>query len=137
MDCNGCVANYARVGFLAVLVTLALQAATLDARQAEASDTEELDSGFHLLYELKPEQARAQFAIWQAAHPEDPMGRASDAASYLFEECFRQGVLTSGYSVYWAKWRSSRMRSCGRHFSQRTCGRRNWRGLNWRKIRAI
>ena len=57
----------------------------------------ELDAGFRLLYEPKPEEARTQFAAWQAAHPEDPLGSASEAASYLFEECYRQGVLTSEY----------------------------------------
>jgi len=57
----------------------------------------ELDAGFHLLYELKPEEARNQFAAWQKAHPEDPLGSASEAASYLFEECYRQGVLTSEF----------------------------------------
>ena len=79
------------VVFSRILALPALQAAPLDARQAEASETEESDSGFHLLYELKPEQARAQFAVWQAAQPEDPMGRASEAAGYLFEAYFRQG----------------------------------------------
>jgi hypothetical protein len=68
-------------------------------RQAEAeiSNAPELDAGFHLLYELKLAEARAQFAAWQTAHPEDPLGSASEAASYLFEECYRQGVLTSEF----------------------------------------
>jgi hypothetical protein len=57
----------------------------------------ELDAGFHLLYELKPAEARAQFAIWQKSHPEGALGYASEAASYLFEECYRQGVLTSEF----------------------------------------
>lgn len=57
----------------------------------------ELEAGFHLLYELKPAEARAQFEIWQKAHPDDPLGSASDAASYLFEECYRQGILTSQF----------------------------------------
>lgn len=57
----------------------------------------ELDDGFHLLYELKPEEARKQFEAWQESHPEDPLGSASMAASYLFEECYRQGVLTSEF----------------------------------------
>ncbi len=65
--------------------------------QAEVSNASELDVGFHLLYELKPQEGRAQFAVWQASHPEDPLGSASEAASYLFEECYRQGVLTSEY----------------------------------------
>ena len=57
----------------------------------------ELDAGFHLLYELKPEEARSQFESWQKSHPEDPLGSAADAAAYLFEECYRQGVLTSEF----------------------------------------
>jgi hypothetical protein len=56
-----------------------------------------LDAGFHLLYELKPADARSQFAQWQDIHPGDPLGSASEAASYLFEECYRQGVLTSEF----------------------------------------
>ena len=57
----------------------------------------ELDAGFHLLYELKPAEARAQFEAWQKSHPEDPLGSAAEAAAYLFEECYRQGVLTSEF----------------------------------------
>ncbi|MGB9007858.1 MAG: hypothetical protein WCC18_04525 [Candidatus Acidiferrales bacterium] len=57
----------------------------------------ELDAGFHLLYELKFEEARTHFAVWEKSHPEDPLGSASEAAAYLFEECYRQGVLTSNF----------------------------------------
>jgi hypothetical protein len=56
-----------------------------------------LDAGFELLYELKPAEARARFAEWQKGHPGDPLGSVSEAASYLFEECYRQGVLTSEF----------------------------------------
>ncbi len=63
----------------------------------EALHVPELDAGFHLLYELKPEDARKHFGAWQNAHPDDPLGSASEAASYLFEECYRQGVLTSDF----------------------------------------
>jgi hypothetical protein len=56
-----------------------------------------LDAGFHLLYELKVAEARSQFAVWQETHPGDPLGSASEAASYLFEECYRQGILTSEF----------------------------------------
>jgi hypothetical protein len=62
-----------------------------------ALDVPELDAGFHLLYELKFEEARTHFEVWQKSHPEDPVGSASEAASFLFEECYRQGVLTSGF----------------------------------------
>jgi hypothetical protein len=65
--------------------------------QAKVLDTPELDAGFRLLYELKPQEARAKFRVWQAAHPGDPLGSVAEAASYLFEECYRQGVLSSEY----------------------------------------
>lgn len=57
----------------------------------------ELDAGFRLLYELKPAEARTHFAARQKSHPEDPLGSAAEAASYLFEECYRQGILTSEF----------------------------------------
>ncbi len=59
----------------------------------------QLEAGFHFLYELKFEEARNQFGAWQKPHPEDPIGSAAEAASYLFEECYRQGVLTSEFFV--------------------------------------
>ncbi|HLW52190.1 MAG TPA: hypothetical protein VKW06_05060 [Candidatus Angelobacter sp.] len=57
----------------------------------------ELEAGFHFLYQLKPAEAHAQFQTWQKVHPQDPLGSASEAAAYLFEECYRQGVLTSAF----------------------------------------
>ncbi len=63
----------------------------------QASHQPEIDAGFHLLYELKFAQARARFADWQKAHPEDPLGSASEAAAYLFEEFYAEGVLTSEF----------------------------------------
>jgi hypothetical protein len=57
----------------------------------------ELDAGFRFLYELKLDEAHKQFEDWQKSHPEDPLGSASEAAAYLFEECYRQGVLTSEF----------------------------------------
>jgi hypothetical protein len=64
---------------------------------AEALHVPELDAGFHFLYELKPAEAHNKFEAWQNSHPEDPLGSASEAAAYLFEECYRQGVLTSEF----------------------------------------
>ncbi|HET6936843.1 MAG TPA: hypothetical protein VFI72_18510 [Candidatus Angelobacter sp.] len=63
----------------------------------EALHVPELEAGFHLLYELKPAEARAQFESWGKSHPEDPLGSGAVAAAYLFEECYRQGVLTSEF----------------------------------------
>ena len=87
----------------ALVPRVALGAPTVPAGswQAEAGvfHAEEIDAGFHLLYELKPVEAREQFAAWEKAHPEDPLASASEAASYLFEECYRQGVLTSEFFV--------------------------------------
>jgi hypothetical protein len=84
-----------------VLVVVAMQApagpAASEQAQAEVFRAPELGTGFHLLYELKTAEARAQFEDWQKSHPEDPLGSASEAASYLFEECYRQGVLTSDF----------------------------------------
>jgi hypothetical protein len=83
------------------LMTSALAARATQADQREAQievlHVPEIDAGFHLLYEMKPAEARAQFAAWQKSHPEDPLGSASEAASYLFEECYRQGILTSEF----------------------------------------
>lgn len=57
----------------------------------------ELDAGFRLLYELKFDQAREGFAKWEQARPLEPVGPAFEAASDLFEEFYRKGVLTSEF----------------------------------------
>jgi len=57
----------------------------------------ELETGFHFLYELEFNEARAHFEIWRRSHPEDSVESAAEAASYLFEECYRQGILTSAF----------------------------------------
>ncbi len=57
----------------------------------------ETDQGFRLLYELQFDQARARFLSWQETHPEDALGYAWLAASYLFEELYEQRVLTSEF----------------------------------------
>ena len=57
----------------------------------------QLRAGFDLLYEQKFAEAREAFANWQASNPEDPFGEVAVAASYLFEELYLQGVLTSDY----------------------------------------
>ncbi len=75
------------------------QAALAFYRQASTVELRvpELDAGFHLLYELKFVEARTQFDAWRESHPEDPLGSASEAASYLFEECYQQRILTSEF----------------------------------------
>jgi len=56
-----------------------------------------LDSGFRELYELNFKGARGQFLSYQKAQPDDPMGKAAEAASYLFEQFNAKGVFTSEF----------------------------------------
>jgi hypothetical protein len=57
----------------------------------------ELALGFHLLYAQDFPQAREKFDAWESQHPDEPFGEVAVAASYLFEELFRQGVLSSDF----------------------------------------
>ena len=69
-----------------------------DAAKAVAFvDVPELQAGFRLLYEQRFPEARQTFLGWEEEHPDDPFGDAAVAASYLFEEFYRQGVLTSDF----------------------------------------
>lgn len=61
------------------------------------SSVPELKNGYRLLYEQKFPEARAIFEEWAAKNPTEPFGQVSIAASYLFEEFYRQRVLTSDY----------------------------------------
>jgi len=91
------------IGSALVAAAVPARAATPPESAGKAPESEsagkapEIDAGFHLLYELKFTEARARFAAWQKAYPDDPLGSASEAASYLFEEFYRQGVLTSEF----------------------------------------
>ena len=95
-----------KISLICLLLCTALMAGGLDVRTVPAASKQtpiealhvpELDTGFHLLYELKPEEARSQFEALEMSHPENPLGSAAEAAAYLFEECYRQGVLTSEF----------------------------------------
>jgi hypothetical protein len=50
-----------------------------------------------LLYQQRFVEARQTFGDWQSHNPEEPFGEIALAASYLFEELYRQGVLTSDF----------------------------------------
>lgn len=50
-----------------------------------------------MLYVQKYPEARVKFAAWTSEHPADPFGFVAMAASYLFEEFYRQGVMTSDF----------------------------------------
>ncbi len=64
---------------------------------AAPQPTATLDAGFNQMYQLHFSDARACFYSYIGEHPKDPMGAASLAASYLFEEFNKQGVLTSSF----------------------------------------
>jgi hypothetical protein len=57
----------------------------------------ELSAGFDLLYEQRFAEAREVFTSWESRNPDKPFGEVAIAASYLFEELDRQGVLTSDF----------------------------------------
>jgi hypothetical protein len=57
----------------------------------------ELADGFHQLYAQNFSEARTIFTNWESRHPEEPFGQIAIAASYLFEELYSQGVLTSDF----------------------------------------
>jgi tetratricopeptide (TPR) repeat protein len=52
-----------------------------------------LNDGYHALYNLDFPTAHGHFQHWIAAHPDDCLGPASDAAAYLFTEFDLLGVL--------------------------------------------
>ena len=56
-----------------------------------------LESGFKHLYDLDFQTARKDFLDYQKSHPQDPMGKAAEAASYLYEEFNEKGILTSEF----------------------------------------
>ena len=63
----------------------------------QLSSQPEIEAGFRLLYELKFQEARLIFRGWVQQHPGEALGPAAEAASYLFQEFDRQGVLTSDF----------------------------------------
>src|SRR5262245_7807383 len=74
-------------GFLSWAWAVAL-AASLSTRAAAPPAVED---GFRLLYETRFQEARSRFLVWEKVNPEDPLGHAWEAASYLFEEFYQQG----------------------------------------------
>jgi hypothetical protein len=72
------------------------QPATTEATPAFSS-VPELTAGFNRLYEHQFPEARATFLDWQSHHRDEPFAEVAIAASYLFEELYRQGVLTSDF----------------------------------------
>ena len=92
-----------RLRIFGLLCFLLLGAACTNGQPAEDPATPaftnvpELMAGFRLLYIQRYPQARTAFAAWESQHPEEPFGEVAVAASYLFEEFYYQGVLTSDF----------------------------------------
>lgn len=95
----------ARFGLLAVALlgssclpaTSAGQSAGSKLTSPAFTTVPELEDGFDMLYEQKFQEARKIFEEWAAKNPDEPFGQVAIAASYLFEELYRQQVLTSDY----------------------------------------
>jgi hypothetical protein len=68
-----------------------------DGSDSAFTEVPELKAGFRLLYVQKYPEAREKFSAWTSEHPDDPFGFVAAAASYLFEEFYRQGVMTSDF----------------------------------------
>lgn len=56
-----------------------------------------LDNGYRYLYDLDFTRAQQEFAAWEAANRENPIGPVSEAAGLLFSEFQRLGVLQSQF----------------------------------------
>jgi hypothetical protein len=86
----------------APLLVLALSAIT-PALAAASDDSPafntvpELSEGFHSMYAQQFRDARQTFHSWESAHPDQSFGEIALAASYLFEELYRQNVLSSDF----------------------------------------
>ncbi len=96
-----------QAGCAAGVLLLAIPAA--NARNSKKTDTAAssiapspkaaliLDSGFRDLYKLDFSGAREQFQDYQKEQPADPLGKAAEAATYLYEQFNQKGVLTSKF----------------------------------------
>jgi hypothetical protein len=76
------------INVLALLLLLA-------ADPAAAAQKTPIEAGFRQMYDLQFAQAHLSFENWMKAHPDDPLGPASDAAAYLFSEFDRLHILQS------------------------------------------
>ena len=56
-----------------------------------------LETGFSDLYKLNFQGAREKFLTYQRMEPADPMGKAAEAASYLYQQFNEKGVFTSAF----------------------------------------
>jgi hypothetical protein len=65
--------------------------------QPELRSGPSLESAFNHMYRLKFADAHAEITAYQTLHPDDALGKATEAAAYLFEEFEQKGVLSSAF----------------------------------------
>jgi hypothetical protein len=82
-----------KLSFLSLLLVLFPLSPSRSALGATPLSGTILDNGYHAMYDLDFNAAHAYFKQWMTAHPEDPLGPASDAAAFIFTEFDRLGVL--------------------------------------------
>ncbi len=81
------------MGMVAIHSFLAMALGALGPISASLGSSAPLDRGYRQMYNLEFSGAHATFQSYIKAHPGDPFGPTSDAASYLFDEFDRLGVL--------------------------------------------
>lgn len=83
-----------RPSLLCFIAVIFLTPALCEAN-ASAHPATPIEQGFDNMYDLDFSAAHHQFDLWEAAHPDDPIGPVSQAAALLFTEFARLGVLES------------------------------------------
>lgn len=87
-------ATKTRRGLLAFIAVILVMPAFCATNLAPHPGTP-IEQGFNDMYNLDFSDAHHQFDVWEAAHPDDPMGPVCHAAALLFTEFDRLGVLES------------------------------------------
>jgi len=89
--------TYTAVSFLWLTVAPCPARPATDANSPAFTNVPELAAGFRSLYLQEFTDARERFSAWNLQHPDEPFGEVALAASYLFEEFYRQNILSSDF----------------------------------------
>jgi hypothetical protein len=63
----------------------------------EPAQPAKLEDSFRLMYNLKFSEAETQIKLWEAKHPNDPLGSIAEASALLFSEFDRLNVLQTEF----------------------------------------
>ena len=134
---SGCMAAFSILFFLA-LAGPCSPCATAQTTMGASPSPSLLDTGFAEMYKTEFVRARKTVQDFEKLYPDDPMGPTAEAASYLFEEFNRQGVLTSEFFLDDKKLLGGvailRIPLCGQDFWRRSAGRENSPPKRWPPI---